>query len=61
MAKGSGASSAQAKNIALAKEAELKAPAKAKKTRVLTQDEINIKAYADKNKDMVDEQGRRMF
>jgi len=28
---------------------------------VLTQDEINIKAYADKNKDMVDEQGRRMF
>ena len=61
VAKGSGASSAQAKNIAIAKEAELKAAAKAKKTRVLTQDEINIKAYADKNKDMVDEQGRRMF
>lgn len=54
-------SSARAKEIAIAKEAELKAAAKAKKTRVLTQDEINIKAYAEKNKDMVDEQGRRMF
>ena len=38
-----------------------KAAAAAKKTRVLTQDEINIKAYAEKNKNMVDEQGRRMF
>eukprot|EP00964_Phaeocystis_antarctica_P045614 scaffold26272_cov51-Phaeocystis_antarctica.AAC.2 len=51
-AKGTGASSAKAKEIAIAKEAELKAAAKARKTRVLTQDEINIKAYADKNKDM---------
>ena len=54
-------SSAKAKEIARAKEAELKAAAAAKKTRVLTQDEINIKAYAEKNKNMVDEQGRRMF
>merc|ERR1719401_244012 len=55
LAKGSGASSAKAREIAAAKEAELRAAAAAKKTRVLTQDEINIKAYAEKNKNMVDE------
>ena len=41
LAKGSGASSAKAREIAAAKEAELRAAAAAKKTRVLTQDEIN--------------------
>ena len=60
-AKGTGASSAQAAKIAVAKEAELKAAAKARKTRALTEDEKRIQAYADKNRDMVDEQGRRMF
>ena len=60
-AKGTGASSEKAKQIATAKEAELKAAAKARKTRTLTEDEKRIQQYADKNRDMVDEQGRRMF
>ena len=52
--------SAEAKKIAEAKEAAVRAQ-NARKPRELSEDELRIKAYAEKNKDMVDEQGRRMF
>ena len=60
-AKATGASSAKAKEIAEAKERAIREKNAAAKKRAISDDEAKIRAYAEKNKDLRDEYGRKVF